>query len=378
MSQRNPGDHLHLPNLSIDNFRGIDHLSIPRLGRVTLLAGRNGIGKTTVLDAVRVYAARGRPAVLAGLLEDHGEFTVAIDEDGDDVLLPDISALFHGREALHNPALSIGCSDEKDHLGFDMIMGKLSMEAVFVDSKSTATVKIMFKNKEYRFPWNISVSDSNSKYFRFLRQKILDEDEWPSAIKCESLGPGLPDNTGMVRFWDRIALTDSENLLVQALQLILGNSVNRIAVVGDDVVGGDEPRIGKTDRRIIVRLSGDSTPVPLKSLGDGAIRLFGVAFALANSRNGFLLIDETENGIHYSVQRDYWHMILQTAHKDNVQVIATTHSWDCVKGFARAAMETEDAEGVLVRLERDDDGMRAIEYSEDELRVAAEQGIEVR
>ena len=50
---------LHLSDLSIGNFRGIDHLSIRGLGRVTLLAGRNGVGKTTVLEAVRVHAARG-------------------------------------------------------------------------------------------------------------------------------------------------------------------------------------------------------------------------------------------------------------------------------------------------------------------------------
>ena len=207
-----------------------------------------------------------------------------------------------------------------------------------------------------------------------MQRTFFDEErEWPSAIGCESLDPGLPSNTDMVRLWDRIALTDTESLPIQALQLILGNAINRIAVVGDD-----GPRVGKTGRRIIVRLSDHPTPVPLKSLGDGAIRLFGVALALANSRNGFLLIDEAENGIHYSVQRDYWRMILQTAHKDNVQVVATTHSWDCIKGFARAATEFEDAEGVLVRLERDDDGMRAIEYSEKELRIAAEQGIEVR
>lgn len=52
-----PND-LFLPQLLIRGFRGIAELLIPRLGRVTLLAGKNGVGKTTVLDAVRVYAAR--------------------------------------------------------------------------------------------------------------------------------------------------------------------------------------------------------------------------------------------------------------------------------------------------------------------------------
>ena len=117
---------------------------------------------------------------------------------------------------------------------------------------------------------------------------------------------------------------------------------------------------------------------PLKSLGDGALRIFGIALALANSRDGFLLIDESENGIHHSIQRDFWRMVLQTAQANNVQVLATTHSWDCIKGFAYAAAECEDAEGVLVRLSMRNGDLRAVEYPEDELKIAADQRIEVR
>ena len=385
MTQENPDGRLHLPDLSIDNFRGIDKLSISRLGRVTLLAGKNGIGKTTVLDAIRVYAARGRPAVLTELLENREELSIAFDEDGDKVLLPEVSALFHGRKTPNDAALSIGPSGGMDRLEIrTSIMERSSMDtrqkilmSTPVDSKAIMT-KVVFRNKDRIFPWNMLIGNSNFHpvLLRKIQQDFFDnEEEWPSAIECESLGPGLPSNVAMVRFWDRIALTDSENLPIQALQLILDSAVNRVAVVGD---GDDRPRARKTGRRIIVRLPGEPAPIPLKSLGDGAIRLFGVALALANSRDGFLVIDEAENGIHYSIQRDFWRMILQTAHEGNVQVVATTHSWDCVKGFAQAASEFEDAEGVLVRLERDDDGMRAIEYSEDELRIAAEQGIEVR
>ena len=118
--------------------------------------------------------------------------------------------------------------------------------------------------------------------------------------------------------------------------------------------------------------------MPLRSLGDGAVRLFGVALALANSQGGFLLIDEAENGIHYSIQRDFWRMVLLTAQENNVQVFATTHSWDCVAGFAQAAVEAEGVEGALVRLDSDGENIRAVEYSERQLHVAAEQGIEVR
>ena len=384
MPQENPDGRLHLPDLLIDNFRGIESLAISRLGRVTLLAGKNGIGKTTVLDAIQVYAARGGPAVLTELLEDREELIIAFDEEDDEVLLPEISALFHGRKISNNSALSIGSSGGINRLEIrTSIFERLSKEArkkIFMsrslDPKSIV-MKITFRGREHYYPWRILSGDSSFRpvQLRRMQRELFDDEDWPSEIECESLGPDLPGNTAMVRFWDKIALTDDETLPIQALQLILRNTVNGIAVIGD---GDDGLRTGKTGRRIIVRLPGEPAPVPLKSLGDGAIRLFEVALALANSRNGFLMNDEAENGIHYSIQRDFWRMILQIAREGNVQVVATTHSWDCVKGFAQAATELEDAEGVLVRLERGDDGMRAIEYSEEELRIAAEQGIEVR
>ena len=173
----------------------------------------------------------------------------------------------------------------------------------------------------------------------------------------------------MARLWDKVALTDNEDQVIRILQLIYDDEVERIAVIG----GEDQPI-----RRAVVKIKGQDRPVPLKSLGDGAVRLFGVALALANSRDGFLVIDEAENGIHHSVQADFWKMIIKTAHENNVQVLATTHGWDCVVGFARAAVESKESEGVLIRLEKDDEQMYEVEYSEKQLQSAAEQGIEVR
>lgn len=129
----------------------------------------------------------------------------------------------------------------------------------------------------------------------------------------------------------------------------------------------------------MVKFKGEDERVPLRSLGDGAVRIFGLALALAESRNGFLLIDEAENGIHHSVQADVWRLLLNSAKKNNVQVIATTHGWDCVEKFAEVALEEEDIEGRLVRLERKKDGiLRTVEYSEEELVSATRHDFEVR
>ena len=67
-----------------------------------------------------------------------------------------------------------------------------------------------------------------------------------------------------------------------------------------------------------------------------------------------------------------------TAHENDVQVIAATHSHDCVKGFAHAASELDNVVGLLHRIENVCGKARAVSYSQEGLKVAADQGIEVR
>ena len=97
------------------------------------------------------------------------------------------------------------------------------------------------------------------------------------------------------------------------------------------------------------------------------------------ARVGFLLIDEVENGIHHSVQADYWRMIIAAAKANDVQVLATTHSKDTVAGFATAAVEDVQSEGLAYRLERTKNGrLRAVDYNEEDLDSAVRHNIEVR
>ena len=118
-----------------------------------------------------------------------------------------------------------------------------------------------------------------------------DGSSFPAAAKCESVGPESLTTEEAARLWDNIALTEQEDLAVSALNLVHAEEVARVAMLG----GGRGSRGG---RRIAVRLKGHDKPVSLQSLGDGAVRLFGIALALANSGDGFLVIDEAENGIH--------------------------------------------------------------------------------
>ena len=363
---------LHLPSLYIEGFRGIDKLSLPRLGRVTLLAGKNSVGKTTILDAIRVYAARGRYPALRDLLEGRDEFSIDRDEDGDTAHIPDIDALFYGWNTSGNSYVKIGPTKDDVQLRieiaspddvWDLIQSELP--SVFWDVDAIQAVKVTFQRSTQIIPWTLSTGVR-----RLQRRLSTDPDMYPAA-KCESLGPGVLTNRDLVRFWDNVALTDTEESAIEALRSIFGKTIEGIVAVGDHTSR-------RSGRRVIVKLNSYSRPVPLRSLGDGASRMLGVSMAFASSQNGFLLLDEAENGIHHSLQYTFWSTILQEALKNNVQVIATTHSWDCVRGFALAVADNENAEGFLYRLEKQDAGFRVVDYPRKDLRVVAEQSIEVR
>ena len=396
MSQERLDNHLHLPSLSIEGFRGIKELSIERLGRVTLLAGKNSVGKTTVLDAVRVYAARGQEYVLSELLESRQEYAIAeADDHYNRRFVPDFATLFHGRDMSRCARISIGPKSD---------MGQLRIEETSLDDEQASNIgdrlsffiprgytqafKVVFQDTEQLLPWVLPIqgSDAARTVERYggsaylYSHKFLVGAKRPSPIGCQPLGPGLLSNKEIVRFWNAIALTDDEDRAMEALRLILGSDLERVAVIREDEPSVSYKNVEVEDhiQRVVAKLKGQARPVPLQSLGDGALHLAGVALALANSRDSFLLIDEAENGIHHSVQPDFWRMVFKTAQANNVQVIATTHSFDCVRGFAQAAVECEEIEGALVRIERKDEEMWAVEYSESDLRIAAEQRIEVR
>jgi len=61
----------------------------------------------------------------------------------------------------------------------------------------------------------------------------------------------------------------------------------------------------------------------------------------------------------------------------NVQVFATTHSWDCIEGFQQAT-QTEKADRLLIRLGRKKGDVIATLFDEQELAVVTREQIEVR
>lgn len=368
---------LHLPSLAISGFRGIKRLHMPQLGQVTLLGGRNASGKTTVLEAVRAYAARGRN--LSNLLAGRDEYSTSLDKDGDKVAAPDLSALFHGRTMSLTSEILIGPAfDKPNRLSVKAVPSEESIGALqtLLQPEPSLKIHVEFGNGKRTKPEPPpptglrpgEVPDEAFDHRSLIRQYA--HTDLPSAFNCHWLGPGVVSNHQLADLWEDVMLTDAEDRATKALGMVVGDPIDRIAMFAS--------RNRRMEHQVSVRLRGQGTPVPLKSLGDGAVRIFAVALALANASGGFLLIDEAENGIHHTVHPDFWRMVLQAAPESNVQVLATTHSFSCVRGFVQACAESETRQGIYVRLERKDDETKAVTYAGDELQVVAEQGIEVR
>ncbi len=176
----------------------------------------------------------------------------------------------------------------------------------------------------------------------------------------------------VVSLFGRVVLTPEEDRVIDSLKTI-EPAVERIATKGKEAPSSRGARGG-----IFVKCSGVDQPIPIGSLGDGVWRMLGLALALVDTKNGVLLIDEIDTGLHFTVMSDMWKLVAETAKRLNVQVFATTHSRDAVDSLA--AISRADANGdssvTIQRLERDKG--RAVAFTEQEIVVAAERGIEVR
>ena len=99
---------------------------------------------------------------------------------------------------------------------------------------------------------------------------------------------------------------------------------------------------------------------PLEFYGDAVkkvIKYFTPFFekSLLTKPEGFtsyLLIDEIENGLHYTAHHDFWKSIFKLSKELNVQVFATTHSLEMIKAFNEVAKE--EGEGAYFEMMRNE------------------------
>jgi len=172
------------------------------------------------------------------------------------------------------------------------------------------------------------------------------------TLPCSVIPTQLISVDDLADEWDKIVFTEHEDVVRDALRIITPEFENLTFVRNDE--GNKDPRqMRQVFRRSAkVKLSDSPHPVPLNSLGDGMLQVLQLVLKVFPAKGGFLLIDEFENGLHFSVQEKVWALLFEMAQKLDIQIFATTHSWDCIESFAKAAIARKDVEGVLFRVGR--------------------------
>jgi len=118
--------------------------------------------------------------------------------------------------------------------------------------------------------------------------------------------------------------------------------------------------------------------IPIHALGYGTRKILGLALHILTKKGIILLIDEIENGLHYKTLRIMWDFLFKSLEEYNIQLIASTHSLDCIRAFLKSAPIKFDDLRVF-RIERKkDDIYKVIKYNKENLDTYIDNEWEIR
>jgi ABC-type branched-subunit amino acid transport system ATPase component len=372
-------------SLRIKNFRLFRDIAIDSLSRVNLIVGKNNSGKSTFLEAVRLYASNVSASVLLNLTETRqetweSEGRVSQHDPYDSYL----RHIFFGHQLPRADEEGIRLEDEYAGVHYHLTTaafidrrdpdGTLRRERVHLSDSDDEDEDVDFslvveRGDQVRriFPLE---GFGNHRHRRYAPRREVEPRFALCSVPTENMS-----NRRVAALWDLTSLTEEEEDVIEALQII-DPQVRGVSFV-EDVTRHLRGRSSRYERIPIVKLEGLSEPLPLKSMGDGMTRLFHILVALVNAKGGVLLVDEFENGLHWSVQPTVWKVVFEVATKLDVQVFATTHSRDCVDGFDQAWNENPNM-GAFFRLESHEAGVSVRSYTSETLTDSIDMNVEVR
>ncbi|QTR55131.1 AAA family ATPase [Thiothrix unzii] len=377
-----------LDSLHIKNFRCFEDLTIPSLGRVNLIVGKNNSGKSTLLEAVYTYAKKGNIQTLLDILSDRDETAYFSNNSERRDTFQDLQNIFTGRkfsqiDEENKNVIYIGNKDQS-----------LKVEVAYLryieETKHNTKGLLNFSPAEKKFINHSEEILIHSPIFEALAifpdelEDILLYEatnfESQASLKrnskeysCSFVATQLFQVNDLAELWDDILLNSMDIEARNFLSIIDSRFSNLFFI--------KKPGFGH-QRIAVVKYSNEKKAIPLKSFGEGMSRLLQIFLHSFKARGGYLMIDEFENGLHYSIQEEVWEKLFKLAKELDIQVFVTTHSQDTIKAFSKIALQSEE-EGRLISLGRnereiDKGKITAITYNEDDIKLIAETGMEVR
>src|SRR5271157_300240 len=330
-----------IQSLHISGFKLFREFTLPKLGRLNLFVGENNTGKSCLLEAIGLYAGR---TPVTDILETASRRSTGrlrawipegMNEESSSLRHP-VFDLFHWVGSSFKPPIVIEKIGDSSPLRVDFGFHQRVTDEHGVGryvpvppaARNTITENVEIALPVYRGDKQVGLI---TRRMLPLRGRIVDTEklfnEDASAVAHLPAG-GFSDEKA-ASMWDTLVQGPSQGLVLDWLRM-LEPRIEDLAYIGDE--GFQRNRVA------LLKVEAEGR-IPLRSMGDGLTRLFHVGLAMASASKGVLLIDEFENGLHWTVQEKLWNALSKAAQKFSVQIFATTHSRDCIESFAAAGKE---------------------------------------
>ena len=370
-----------LTELTVTNFRNLKDVSLESLGRITLIAGKNGVGKTALLEALWLLSGPDNPELGTRVntfrgLPISGPDTVFLDLFRDFGAQSHIRMTGRGDWGNHTRELEISLQERKQ------------LQSTRAGIQEEASVERSTR------PQAEGEFEIVFKYRHSDRSKYISRAWWYIAMPTPvGLGPievaseGIRGERQMVKgrpdsvFMASLHREDLKTVASRFGELQLkgqDTEILRLLSPLEPRLEGLTPITIRNNPVIHANIKGLKRPIPIQLLGEGFYRMFSLALAMGTATGGFLLVDEIENGLHHTVLSDVFSTLLELARTFDVQVFATTHSAECIAAANEALREEEQRESAFYRLQRINGEIKAVGFDDEMLETAIAHQMEIR
>ena len=346
-----------IENIYIQHFRGIYECKIENLKQFNLFLGKNNCGKTSILDALFLFSNGNNPTL--GLqINNIRNYITNFSEC--------IRTIFYGIDTTH-PIVIKGKYQSKirhQEITFE------EKNAQKVDLTSVTTNEELKKNYILRILNRHQDEKPSESSLSVFDNDIQNADMKTKANYQEIPAYYMPSSIQhreMLKAFSMILKNKEEKYIIQKLQQI-EPTIKDIVIVENQIMTD----IGLSQR------------IPIEVMGDGIKKIFSIILNIYQSQNGILLLDEVDNGLHYSSMPVMWQTILHTAKECNTQNFATTHNLDSLHSLNQVLKREEyhqNQESVSIYTLRKDfynGTLHAFQSNYSQFSHLTEQNIEMR
>lgn len=343
-----------IDSLEIHNFRGIRKCKIDGLSQVNLFFGKNNCGKSSLLEGLFLVCGQSNP-LLPATINAMRTYTRLTESD--------IHYFFYNMDASSQIKISTSGTQERNlTITSFKDVTKVDLSNISTELSHHYGLRLAFSNKNGEYSSEVHYDLSGTNQITSTHQV---DNRYEENLKCVYLSPRYDSNASMEGL-QNIYINKDEDFLAEALKVLESTAKNPVFI--ENVMLVD---VGLPQR------------IPINLMGDGIRKIVSFLTSIYACRGGVVLIDELSNGFHYSVMKPMWDIVLRAAIKNNVQIFATTHDEDSIRGFQKAAQSIYNEIGKEVasgfKLQRiAGDELKGYRFSVEQLGYAIEQEMEVR